>query len=318
MDTMVAQPQESFPPSHVTQEQRLATPQQEDNNQDDMARLTRIPVMGNDRVPTMTLQDLYDWRAGWHAKCRPHTKSERLDYEECNRQINDLASETDIDWEEFEKNEREMDACPSPTQRDHPAWTETYQLERALRKYEVRREQRREQRKQRKRFLSPPRTPPHLRGAGLYEQQQTSLAPQGGGFRVKKRKPNDRKPPRRPITRSTATPDISLHDRKGYVKYWHTQTMYVVVSYEKYLRDYVSLVPTCHVPKSNLRHRIGKILTSVPGSQWISPTKIPNTHTRLTTNARYAGGARHKIRKRRMQFSYLWTVGRETNEVDQS
>ena len=248
MDTLEAQPQESFPPPHVTQEQRLATSQHGNNNQDDMARLPRIPVMGNDRVPTMTLQELWDWRAGWHAKRRPHTKSERLDYNECNRQVDDLASETDIDWEEFDKNEREMDACPSPTQRDHPAWTKTYQLERALRKHEARRQERKLRREQRKRErpLSPPRTPPHLRGAGLYEQQHASLAPQCESFRIKKSKRDNRKAPRRPITRSTATPDISLHDRKGYVKYWHTRTMYVVISYEKYLRNYVSLVLMCY------------------------------------------------------------------------
>ena len=294
MDTLEAQLQEAFPLPHATQEQRLATPQQENNNQDDMARLSRIPVMGNDRVPTMTLQELWDWRAGWHAKRRPHTKSERLDYEECNRQINDLASETDIDWEEFDKNEREMDACPSPTQRDHPAWTETYQLERALRKYEVRREQRREQRRQRKRFLSPPRTPPHLRGPGLYNQQHASLAPNVESFRIKKGKRDNRKAPRRPITRSTATPDVSLHDRRGYVKVWHTMTQYVVVSYEKYLRDYVSLVPMCYGYVTNLGFRIEKSLTSTPLSQWTAPTKILETRTRLNTSERYAGGSWRK------------------------
>ena len=316
MDAMTAQPHESFPPPHVTQEQRLATPQQENNDQDDMARLSRIPVMGNDRVPTMTLQELWDWRAGWHAKRRPHTTSERLDYEECNRQINDLASETDIDWEEFDKNEREMDACPSPTQRDHPAWTETYQLERALRKYEVRREQRREQRKQRKRFLSPPRTPPHLRGAGLYEQQHASLIPNGESFRVRKGKRDNRKASRRPITRSSGTPDISLHDRKGYVKFWHTWTKYVVISYEQYLRDYVSLLPMCYIRVANLRSRIERSLTSVPGSQWTSLMRIPNTHTRRTTSARYAGGAWHKGRRLKTPSSYLYLVERDTNEVD--
>ena len=247
MDTLEAQLQEAFPLPHATQEQRLATPQQENNNQDDMARLSRIPVMGNDRVPMMTLQELWDWRAGWHAKRRPHTKSERLDYEECNRQINDLASETDMDWEEFEKNEREMDTCPSPTQRDHPAWTEDYQLRRELHKDDIRREQRKVRREQRKRQrpLSPPRTPPHLRGPGLYSQQHVSLVPNGESFRIKKGTRDNRKAPRRPITRSTATPNISLHDRKGYVKYWRTAAQYVVISYEKYLRDYVSLVPMC-------------------------------------------------------------------------
>ena len=195
-----------------------------------------------------------------------------------------------MDWEEFERNEQEMDACPSPTQRNHPAWTKDYQLRRELHKYEVRREQRREQRKQRKRLLSPPRTPPHLRGPGLYQQQHAGLVPQGGSFRIKKGKRDNRKAPRRPITRSTPTPDISLHDRKGYVKFWNTVTQYVVISYEKYLRDYVSLVLIYYVQISNLRYRIEKILTSVPGSQWTSPTKIPNAHIRLTTSARCTGG----------------------------
>ena len=314
MDTLGAQPQDCNP-HHVTQEQRLAAPQQGNIVQDDMARLSRIPVMGNDRVPTMTLQELWDWRAGWHAKRRPHTKSERLDYDECNRQIDDLASETDIDWEEFEKNEREMDTCPSPTQRNHPAWNEGYQLRRDVHKDEVRREARREARKQRKRFLSPPRTPPHLRGPGLYNQQQASLVPNVESFRVKKGKRDNRKAARRPITRSSGTPNISLHQRKGHVKFWHTQTKYVVISYEKYLRDYVSLVPLCYVQVSNLGSRIEKSLTSVLGSQWTSPTNIPNIHTRLNTSARYAGGAWRKIRKLRMQFLYLYLVGRDTSEV---
>ncbi len=286
MDTSKA---DCSPHPHVTQEQRLAAPQQGNIAQDDMARLPRIPVVGNVRVPTMTLQELWDWRAGWHAKRRPHTKSERLDYDECNRQIDDLASETDIDWEECDKNEREMDACPSPTQRNHPAWNIDYQLRRDVHKYEVRREARRETRKQRKRFLSPPRTPPHLRGPGLYQQQHASLVPQGGSSRIKKGKRDNRKAPRRPITRSTSTPDISLHDRKGYVKFWNTVTQYVVISYDKYLRDYVSLLSMRYVQVSNLRSRIGKSLTSAPGSQWPSPTKILKTHTRLTTSARYAG-----------------------------
>ena len=36
-------------------------------------------------------------------------------------------------------------------------------------------------------------------------------------------------------------PPISLHDRKGQVKFWHLPNWYVVISYEHCLRDYVSL-----------------------------------------------------------------------------
>ncbi|KAK0506922.1 hypothetical protein JMJ35_010622 [Cladonia borealis] len=222
MDIFEAQPQEAFPPPCVTQEQRLSPSQQANIDQDDMARLYRIPPMGEDRVPMMTLRELLDWKADWHAKRRPPTKSERLDFDECDRQLDEVASETTMDWEEFDRNEQEMDTCPSPTQRNHPAWTKDYQIGRELRK----------------RPLSPPRTPPHLRGPGLYKQQHAGLVPNGGSYRITKGKRDYAKTPRRPITRSTATPKISLHDRKGYVKFWHTMTQYVIISYEKYLRDY--------------------------------------------------------------------------------
>ena len=291
---------EACSPPSVTQEQMLEAVRQEKIRQDDMARMPRIPVMGDDHIPTMTLQELWDWKAKWLKKSRFTTASENFDLRECNRQIDELDSEreTEIDWEEFEKNEQEMDTCPSPTQRSHPAWTKDYQLRRELRKYDERRELQ-------KRQLSPPRTPPHLRGPGLYKQQHASLVPNNGSFRISKSKRDNRKAPRRPITRSSGTPSISLHHRKGYIRYWHTQTMYVVISYEKYLRDYVSPARMFHIHESNLRIRIEKSLINFPGSRWISPAKIPNAHIRLPTSARYAGGAWSKIRKQRMQFSYL-------------
>ena len=278
MNIFEAQPQEAFPLPCVTQEQRLSPTQQANIDQDDMARLHRIPPMGEDRVPMMTLRELLDWKADWHAKRRPPTKSERLDFDECGRQLDEVASETTMDWEEFDRNEQEMDTCPSPTQRNHPAWTKDYQIGRELRK----------------RPLSPPRTPPHLRGPGLYRQQHSGLAPNGGSYRITKGKRDYAKTPRRPITRSTATPKISLHDRKGYVKFWHTMTQYVVISYEKYLRDYVSLGPMCYVCVSNLGSRIEKSLISTPLSQWTALAKIQKTHTRLTTSGRYAGGSRRE------------------------
>ena len=230
--------QEAFPQPTLTQEQRLKASRQAKHEQDDMAHMPRIPVMGDDHVPTMTLQELWDWKAKWTAKRRFTTASEDLDLVECNRQIDELDSESEtvMDWEEFDRNEQEMDTCPSPTQRNHPAWTEEYQRDRKLRKYEERREQR-------KRLLSPPRTPPHLKGPGLYRQQYASLAPNSESFRITKGKRGNRKAARRPLTRSSGTPNISLDHRKGYVKFWNTPTMYVVISYEEYLRDYVSLVP---------------------------------------------------------------------------
>ena len=294
-----------------SQEQLLEAARLEKFRQDDRARMPRIPVMSDDHVPTMTLQELLDWKAKWLRKSRFTTASENLDQVECNRQIDELVSETEtaMDWEEFDRNIQEMDACPSPTQRNHPAWTETYQIQRQLRKHDERREQR-------KRFLSPPRTPPHLRGPGLYQQQHASQGPNPGSSRITKSKRDNRKAPRRPITRSCGTPSISLHHRKGYVKFWHTRTMYVVISYEQYLRDYVSLAQMFYIHVTDLACRIGKSLTNFPGSRWISPTKIQNAHIRLPTSARYAGGAWHKIRKQRMQSSYLQIVEGELDEVD--
>ena len=297
----------------LTHEQMLEASRQAKLRQDDMARLARVPVMGEDQVPTMTLQELLDWKAKWLKKLRFTTASENLDLHECNRQIDELVSEpeTVMDWEEIERNEKEMDRCPSPTQRHHPAWTQTYQLQRELRKYKERREQR-------KRLLSPPRTPPHLRGPGLYQQQHASQGPNCGSSRITKGKRDNRKAPRRPITRSSCTPSISLHHRKGYVKFWHTRTMYVVISYQKYLRDYVSLAQMFYIHVTNLVFRIGKSLTNFPGSQWTSPTNTPATHTRLLTSARYAEGAWRKTRRQRMQSSYLQIVRGELGEVGHS
>lgn len=239
METFESWPKEWLLPQ-PSLEQKLEAARQEKCRQDDRARMPRIPVMGDDQVTTMSLGDLLDWKKKLDKKSRFTTASEDLDQVECDRQIDELVSETEtvMDWEEFDRNEQEMDTCPSPTQRSHPAWTETYQIQRQLRKCDERREQL-------KRFLSPPRTPPHLKGSRLYEKQQASQGPNGGSSRITKGKRDNRKALRRPITRSSGISAISLHHRKGYVKFWHSQAMYVVISYEKYLRDYVSSVQRC-------------------------------------------------------------------------
>lgn len=179
--------------------------------------------MTDDYPRTMTLQELWDWKAQWHGKRRPPTRSECLDYDECDRQIDDAGSETTMDWEE---DERYLDLCPSPTQRSCAAWTPEYQARRDARK----------------RPLSPPRTPPYLRGPKLYKHQHASLAPHAGSSRIEKTKRNNQRATRRPIIRTSGTPAISLHHCRGQVLYWHTPTQYVVVSYKKYLRDYVGPV----------------------------------------------------------------------------
>lgn len=180
--------------------------------------------MTDDRTATMTLQELWDWKDKLRSKRRGPTKSEELDWEECNRQINEVASETTMDWEEAERDERYMDTCPSPTQRSHPAWTPRYQ----------------DARNARKRPLSPPSTPPPLRGS---KQQHAGLELYMGNSRIDKR--IKRKATRCPTTRTYGVPAITLHHRKGYIYFWHTSWEYVVISYEQYLRDYVSAIPLC-------------------------------------------------------------------------
>ncbi len=194
--------------------------------EDDAARLPRIPRASDDCPQPMTLDELCDWKVKWQSKRRPPTQSEREDYSECDRQWNDAGSETTMDWEE---DENYMDRLPSPTQRSYAAWTPGYQARRDARK----------------RPLSPPRTPPHLQGPKLYQHQYANSVPHPGSSRIQKVKFKRQWPPRCPITRTHGTPAISLHHRKGQVLYWHTHTQYVVISYEKYLLDYVGVVSVC-------------------------------------------------------------------------
>lgn len=213
----------SAPPHNIKdQAQELAIIQRK-MEEDDLARLPRIPRVTDDCPQPMSIDELCDWKAKWQSKRRPPTRSERDDYSECDRQWNDAGSETTMDWEE---DENYMDRLPSPTQRSYAAWTPGYQARREASR----------------RPLSPPSTPPHLKGPKLYQSQDNSLAPHHGTSRIQKTKRNNQWGPRRPITRTYGTPAISLHHRRGQVLFWHTQTQYVVVSYDKYLQDYVSPV----------------------------------------------------------------------------
>lgn len=236
-----AQPQDSSsPPLHSNegQEQELATHQQSKQD-DDMARLPRIPRATDDCPQPMTIDEICDWKYKWKLKRRAPTRSERDDYSECDRQWHDAGSETTDDWEEDEKY---MDGMPSPTQRSHPAWTSGYQAERDARK----------------RPLSPPRTPPHLRASKLYTHRDPTLASQPGNSKVQKSKPNTRVAPRRPVTRASGTAAISLHHRKGYVKYWNVPWQYIIISYAQYVKDWVSSIPVCHQGCPNMTQEQGR------------------------------------------------------------
>lgn len=164
--------------------------------------------------PVMTLHDLWDWKDKWSKLARAPTSQERRDLDECMRQENELGSETT--YESDDPKELYME----------------------------------NRRNSRKRPMSPPSTPPHLKGRKLSRTQdpisglQDSSKVQKSG---QKKRPS-RVAPRRPMTRSWGIAGLSLHPhRKGQVLFWLTSTRYVVMSHEKYLRDYVSRFGLCYL-----------------------------------------------------------------------
>ena len=212
------------PPPHIARVEEQAIATKQCIGADVSARLPRIPRATEDCPTPLTIDELCDWKELFHLKRkrRNPTQSERDDAEECDRQWHQTGSVTSEDWEE---EDRYMDTLPSPKQRSHPAWCSSYQAKRDARKQP----------------LSPPHTPPHLSIPRPRRDPTPEL--QSSIFKVLKCKANPRGAPRRPLTRSSCTPVISLHDRKGYIKYWNVPWRYVIVSYEQYLRDFVSSVP---------------------------------------------------------------------------
>lgn len=140
-------------------------------------------------------------------KRRLPTKSERDDMSEYGRQFYTFANENPTD---IEDKEEDTDVQPALTQ------------------------------PRRQRPLSSPRTPPHLKGSKLYKHRDPALASRSGNYKTKKNKAKSRKAPRYPITRSRGNTAISLHDRKGQIRFWPDDSRYVVLSFDKYLKDYVS------------------------------------------------------------------------------
>ncbi len=176
--------------------------------------LPRIPPMTADIPPAMTLHELWDWKDKWTKLARAPTSQERRDLDECMRQENELGSETT--YESDDPKELYMQ-----TRRNF-----------------------------RKRPMSPPSTPPHLKGRKLPRTQdpsselRDSSKVQKGG----QKKQRSRIAPRRPMTRSWGIAGLSLHPhRKDHVLFWPTARRYIVLSHEKYLRDYVSLLGLCWI-----------------------------------------------------------------------
>lgn len=180
-------------------------------DQEDTARLSRLPYSTPACPRPLTLDELEEWSRQYHLKRRPwRTTSERGDMDEYLRQFNDTVKEDPTDIEDDEE--------PPPV----PV------------------------RQRRQRPLSPPRTPPHLKGSNLYTNQSMKIL-KPHDSKISKSKTKSRKAPRYPVTRSRDMAGMSLHHRKGYIRLWSLSWIYVVISSEKYLKDYVSatsLFPT--------------------------------------------------------------------------
>lgn len=141
------------PPPHTGQDhqQELATNRRETGN-GNSARMPRVPRTTDACPRPWTWDQLSDWNDLWYMKFHPlrrsPTPSEHDDCDECELQFNVFAIENDTDTEE---DEEDADARPVPA-RPHQA---------------------RERRPQRP--LSPPRTPPHLRGSKLHQRRNLGL-----------------------------------------------------------------------------------------------------------------------------------------------
>ena len=200
----------SSPPLHSTQDpqRNLAFPQPEPEDEDSK-RLPRVP-RATDLCPRpWTWEETVKWLDLWAKKRRPPTPRERADYDECDRQFNVFAIENPTDTEDDEEDSVTA-TVPVRTRRQRP--------------------------------LSPPRTPPHLRGSKLYRNRDTGPASRLAVFKVEKPKAKSRIAPRRPITRSQGGPTLSLDSRKGLIKHWFREWAYVLITYGQYLKNYVSLV----------------------------------------------------------------------------
>lgn len=175
-----------------------------------------------------------------------------MDEEEFWRQYNETAAQMTESEVEEDCAEDYLDSLGSPTQRTSKYWTSDYQK---------RRHARRQAREERQRHaMSPPATPPHLDG-----QQQAPMANrdvpilQLDRSKVRKGKRSSRKAPFCLRTRTCASDTIMLLPKKGMVRYWQTgnRWSYVDMTYEVYLRDFVSALPsTRHRVYANLRRRM--------------------------------------------------------------
>ena len=214
-------PASSSPPPHRSHD----SPQGLNNSQSILVsegrpRLPRVPRPTAACPRPWTLDQIYDWFEQSASIGLRRTYSERGDYDECERQFCVIANESPTDTEDDEDEEDER--TPPPVQL-YPTRRKTYQ-----------------------RPLTPPRNPPHLKQSTFRKAREPNSVLKPNTARIEKVEANTRTATRRPITRSQGNPMISLHHRKGYIRYWPVDWRYIVVSYDKYLRDYVSSVLHSH------------------------------------------------------------------------
>lgn len=134
--------------------------------------------------------------------------------------------ETESEWDSDEESVKNfLDLHNSPYQRASKYWTPKYQAGRQARRNAC------------KRPLSPPNTPPHLEGRKI-ARRDTDIAPLClDNAKMQKRKQT---PFRRPLTRSIGRDRVSLHAKRGMVRYWSTPWSYVDLTYQQFQQDFVS------------------------------------------------------------------------------
>ena len=144
---------------------------------------------------------------------------------EVNAEISETEFETEDDEDAIEEI---LNLEDSPRQKVSRYWTPVYEARRQARKNAQRRP------------LSPPATPPHLKGRSPPKPDADVPTLQIDNAKVQKSKRPKRVSLRRPITRSSGIEQVMLHDSKGKVRYWNTPWSYVDLTFEQYQRDFVS------------------------------------------------------------------------------
>lgn len=152
----------------------------------------------------------------------------RIDEEENQRMLDT----PDNEWKDYDRAvlDAKLDECPSPKHKKYPFWTPEYEARRRASRP----------------LISPPTTP---RITAKRKRESTAQSTKPTKWQKPQMTPSEickakRRAPRRPRTRSMGVEEVVLHPQKrGKVMKWLYKGKYAVMSYERYLKDYVSRVP---------------------------------------------------------------------------